>query len=260
MNALGEQLVPEHLPDSSEVLGPKRVNSAWGFGRGLLCGAGLMLVSLLASQQQSFSVHGWGAAAQALGSRLPMDQATAHSADVWSWIALNLGHSFWLFTAVLLLYVVHIAQLHRLLLQNPQNRRVTELDQLTDVWMHLFVGVGVIWTAVGMRSALQAALGDSSATIVDSADAVLRKLVDGGILLALTTTIVGGIGGYLMRLVKTVLLGTRLQELYEQQQRRDVQALLAATQRIESHMAWSADEQLEVRPEVGSTGDAHAPA
>jgi len=144
------------------------------------------------------------------------------------WIALNLGHSFWFFALVLALYLMNLQQLSRLLRTDPHSHRVTELDQLSDVWMHLFVGIGVIWTAVGMRSALQAALGD--------------------ILLALTTTIVGGVGGYLMRLGKTVLLGSRLHALFEQQQRADVQALVAATERIESRM-------LEVQPR----GETYAP-
>ena len=39
-----------------------------------------------------------------------------------------------------------------------------------------------------------------------------------------------------MRLGKTVFLGARLQALFEQQQRSDVQALVAATQRIESRL------------------------
>ena len=39
-------------------------------------------------------------------------------------------------------------------------------------------------------------------------------MVDGGILLALSTTIVGGIGGYLMRAGKSVWLGQELAALY----------------------------------------------
>ena len=214
---------------------PERHSSGWGFVSGLICGTALMVIALVAAEQQAF----------------PYAQAVTQTASVWSWITLNLGHSFWLFSLVLLLYAVNIGQLHRLLIVDPNSRRITQLDQLSDVWMHLFVGIGVIWTAVGMRSALQAALGDSPVAIVDSADAVLRKLVDGGILLALTTTIVGGIGGYLMRLVKTVLLGTRLQELFDRQQRSDVQALLEATQRIEARVLGKSSE-----PRENGSGDA----
>ena len=196
--------------------------SPWGVGSGLIVGA-LLTLSALGIGVPSVEMGVGGEAREAPG--------------ILDWIALNLGHSFWFFALVLALYLMNLQQLSRLLRTDPHSRRVTELDQLSDVWMHLFVGIGVIWTAVGMRSALQAALGDAGgAGVVDSADTVLRKLVDGGILLALTTTIVGGVGGYLMRLGKTVLLGSRLQALFEQQQRADVQALVAATERIESRM------------------------
>ena len=214
-NELSEQ-ISEHETEKTATPSP------WGFGAGLIVGALL-----------TFAAIGVGTPSIEASTAIEVTRGLPE------WIALNLGHSFWLFALVLALYLMNLQQLSRLLSTDPQSRRVTELDQLSDVWMHLFVGIGVIWTAVGMRSALQAALGDSGiadAGVVDSADNVLRKLVDGGILLALTTTIVGGVGGYLMRLGKTVFLGARLQALFEQQQRSDVQALVAATQRIESRL------------------------
>jgi len=199
-----------------------------------------MSAALIAAQSQLINLN-----AVDLTGNLSLAATAEHSAGVWSWITLNLGHSFLLFLSVLLLFGVNIAQMHGLLNFEPESRQVAQLDQLTDVWMHLFVGIGVVWTAVGMRSALQAALGDGVGSAADSAESILRKLVDGGILLALTTTIVGGIGGYLMRLTKTLVVGTRLQELFEQQQRGDVQALLAATKRIESRMLWQPDVKLD---------------
>ena len=36
---------------------------------------------------------------------------------------------------------------------------MVQLDHLTDIWTTLFFGTGVIWTAIGMRSALIFALG-----------------------------------------------------------------------------------------------------
>ena len=98
-----------------------------------------------------------------------------------------------------------------------------------------------------MRSALQAALGDPGQALVDTAGSVLQKLVDGGILLALTTTIVGGVGGYLMRLAKTMLVGASLQDYYDQVSRFDTRELVRSTQRIEARL-----EMLESsRPVVG---------
>jgi hypothetical protein len=123
----------------------------------------------------------------------------------------------------------------------PGFTEVLELDQLLDVWIHLFVGIGVIWTAVGMRSALQAALGDPGEALVDNAGSVLQKLVDGGILLALTTTIVGGVGSYLMRLGKAMAVGARLNAFYEAHNRRDMGELIEVTRRLESTLLENAD-------------------
>ena len=161
----------------------------------------------------------------------------ASAGSAWAeWIALNLGHSVWLFALVLAFYGLNLHRLQERLERSPQSLEVVELDQLSDVWINLFIGIGVIWTAVGMRSALQAALGQPDAGEA-SADTVLRNLVDGGILLALTTTIVGAVGGYLMRLLKTLLVGARLQAVYEAQQSQRLDSLINATERIEQHLA-----------------------
>ena len=70
-----------------------------------------------------------------------------------------------------------------------------------------------------------------------SAGTVLHKLVDGGILLALTTTIVGGVGGYVMRLVKTMVVGARLQTFYSGVSRADLRELVGLGERIEARLA-----------------------
>ena len=99
--------------------------------------------------------------------------------------------------------------------------QIVQLDHLTDIWTTLFFGTGVIWTAIGMRSALIFALGDRNAALQQGAFAMLERMIDGGILLALSTTIFGGIGGYLMRVYKTVTLGTELQQQYDKAARAD---------------------------------------
>lgn len=156
--------------------------------------------------------------------------------DATRWLQQNLGASVWLFGAVLVLYLADLALLRKRLADGTRSqlRDVAGLDQRLDVWGQLFIGIGVVWTAIGMRSALQAALGDGD--LSGSASSVLKNLVDGGILLALTTTIVGGVGGYLMRLAKTVTVGSALQAFYEALDRAGVDALVAATERIESHL------------------------
>jgi len=100
----------------------------------------------------------------------------------------------------------------------------------------LFFGTGVIWTAIGMRSALIFALGDRDIALQQGAFAMLERLVDGGILLALSTTIFGGVGGYIMRVYKTVTLGTRLQQQYDAAARADTSEMRASLLRIEAHL------------------------
>jgi len=85
----------------------------------------------------------------------------------------------------------------------------------------------VIWTAIGMRSALLYALGDPGVAAQAGATAVLQRLVEGGILTALTTTIVGGVGGYMMRVIKSSLLGTRLSRYYEAQEQHHASRVVA---------------------------------
>ena len=193
--------------------------SAWSFGCGAGTGIVLALVALLLMDT------GFELAANDIARVSPGE-----------WLDLNLGYSVWLFAVVLLLYVFNLRRLSQLLEHEPTLKQIVELDQLSDVWIHLFVGIGVIWTAIGMRSALQSALGDPGQALVDTAGSVLQKLVDGGILLALTTTIVGGVGGYLMRLAKTMVVGASLQEYYEQISHSDSRALVRSTKRIEARL------------------------
>jgi hypothetical protein len=178
---------------------------------------------------------GAGLALVALG--LSGGAVAADAAPVSDWLQLNLGHSAWLFALVLTVYAANLLRLSRLLAGGPDLKVVVKLDQLSDVWINLFVGIGVIWTAVGMRSALQAALGDPGGALSGSAGSVLHKLVDGGILLALTTTIVGGVGGYVMRLVKTMVVGARLQTFYSGVSRADLRELVGLGERIEARLA-----------------------
>lgn len=190
---------------------------AWGFGWGAGIGVVLALIALLLVEPPELS-------------------GVSSRATLGSWIVVNLGHSVWLFGVVLTLYLMNLFRLRAILDADPPLSDVVELDQLLDVWINLFVGIGVIWTAVGMRSSLQAALGDPGEALVDSADSVLQKLVDGGILLALTTTIIGGMGGYLMRLGKTLGTGAGLNQFYERHHREDMKALLVTARNIETQL------------------------
>ncbi len=150
----------------------------------------------------------------------------------------NLQESLLLFAAVLLLYVVKFRQLQReLALPAPNLQRVISAENTTDLCANLFFGIGVIWTAIGMRGALVAALSHPVAAAQEGAFSILQRLVDGGILLALSTTIFGGIGGYIMRSCKTLLLGGTLHSFYLTESRRQGENIHASLLRIEAMVA-----------------------
>ncbi|MCZ6829077.1 MAG: hypothetical protein O7F73_05735 [Gammaproteobacteria bacterium] len=165
----------------------------------------------------------------------------------WRLLQTNLRGSVYLFAVVLLAFLVLLQRLRGLLAQpQPELDRVVGHEQLLDLCANLFFGVGVIWTAVGMREALMHGLGDPAGAASAGAFAILQRLVEGGILLALSTTIVGGVGGYLMRVVKSLSLGQQLAALYMQESQRPAEANLAALQRIEGllqHPGSAADSE-----------------
>jgi hypothetical protein len=156
--------------------------------------------------------------------------------DWLHWAYTNLGMSIPVFAALLLAYFVTLGRLRNALDAARPINQVVQLDHLADIWTTLFFGTGVIWTAIGMRSALIFALGDRDAALAEGAFAMLERMIDGGILLALSTTIFGGIGGYLMRVYKTITLGARLQQQYDQAARADTSEMRQSLKRIEEHL------------------------
>jgi hypothetical protein len=155
-----------------------------------------------------------------------------HLAAAISWTWRNLGLSLPVFGGVLALYAASLDRLRNALSRSASPDEVRQADQLSDVWISLFFGVGVIWTAIGMRGALVEALTGAGAGGVE----VLARMVDGGILLALSTTIFGGIGGYLMRVWKAVSLGGALAHYYERESGRDLAALRASVSDIQHRL------------------------
>ena len=152
------------------------------------------------------------------------------------WAYMNLGSSIPVFAVLLLAYFFTFGRLVTLLEDDGPLDQVVQLDHLTDIWTTLFFGTGVIWTAIGMRSALIFALGDPEPTYVQGASAILKRMVEGGILLALSTTIFGGIGGYLMRVYKAVSLGSALQRYYDRAARSDTSSMRSSLERIKEHL------------------------
>ena len=158
---------------------------------------------------------------------------------VLGWTYDNLRLSVIPFFLTFLCFGVSLMHL-RQLLSDPgvSAEKVSQTEHLVDIWINLFFGIGVIWTAIGMRGALLEGLGDlnSQSAARLGAFSILQRLVDGGILLALSTTIFGAFGGYFLRLVKSLTVGTRVKAYYNR----------LAEQQAESvqHVLQSIDDQL----------------
>jgi hypothetical protein len=197
-----------------------------GFLKGLAAGA---LGSLIGS----------GALLYVLSRTQFVSFSNGYTPDVshwFDWAYANLGTSILVFTMLLVAFTLSLAQLRKKLESDAPTNEIVQLDHMTDIWMTLFFGTGVIWTAIGMRSALLFALGDPESTLQQGAFAILQRMVDGGILLALSTTIFGGVGGYLMRVYKSVTLGSLLQQHYDRAARLDTSSMSNTLERIEKHL------------------------
>jgi len=148
--------------------------------------------------------------------------------QVLTWTYDNLRLSVIPFSLVLLLFFWTLTTLRADLKNNTITmEKAGQAEQLTEYWIRIFFGIGVIWTAIGLRNALLSGVGglDAASAARLGAFAILQRLVDGGILLALSTTIVGGIGGYVMHLIKAFVVGKKLQAFYLAADARQAQAV-----------------------------------
>jgi hypothetical protein len=89
-----------------------------------------------------------------------------------------------------------------------------------------------------MRGALLEGLGNLNAHSAAKLGAfsILQRLVDGGILLALSTTIVGAVGGYLLRLVKSLAVGTQVRAYYSRLANQQADAVNAVLKSIDAQL------------------------
>ena len=112
-------------------------------------------------------------------------------------------------------------------------------QQKLSLYSSLFFGIGVLWTALGMRNGLVSSLGELDAMQASSIGAfgILERLVDGGILQALTTTVVGGGGGYLMRMATFTSISQPLNVLYQRVQNEERIELITYIKSFEGMMS-----------------------
>ena len=194
-----------------------------GFAQGLSIGAvGTLLIG-------SALIYGLQSDSRGAAAFPALDEA-------YAWVYANLGLSLPVFALLLVLYANSLRKLRRGLAEDAPIEQVAQSDQLVDTWAGLFFGVGVIWTAIGMRSALVYALGEPEVTLSLGAYAILERMVQGGILLALSTTIFGGIGGYALRVINALTVETELKRYYDRRAHAPGEEMQATLQAIERHL------------------------
>jgi len=177
----------------------------------------------------------------------------------YSIIAGYLGYSVLFFTPVLFGYFLFFAFLKSSLSRLQSDPR--ELDNVRffsngmEMFITLFFGIGVLFTAWGLQNALVSAIGGVTKTEAGELGAwgILQRLVDNGILIALWTTIVGGVGGYLMRFAKHFFLGRELIRFSSQRTEQDKMRFLESLEsirlhleRIEQHMPQNPEPRISI--------------
>ena len=159
---------------------------------------------------------------------------------VLQWTYENLRLSVIPFSLTFVLFSGSLWRLKRYL-KNPRAtvERISQTEHLVDIWINLFFGIGVIWTAIGMRGALLEGLGelDAQSAAKLGAFSILQRLVDGGILLALSTTIFGAVGGYLLRLIKSLAVGTQTRAYYKRLAEKQAECVNGLLQSIDDRLA-----------------------
>ena len=154
---------------------------------------------------------------------------------VTNWLALNLGYSAPLF-CVALLFVIHsmACLLEELGKDKCCSSRTFHLEHRVDIGISLLFGIGVLFTAIGIRDALTTAIaGEAAAT---NGGEALALLVNGGILSAMTTTVVGGALGYSLRVIKVLATGEKLEKVHARMMGEGLQKQEALLQGISNQL------------------------
>lgn len=140
---------------------------------------------------------------------------------ITAWLSVNLGLSAPLFAALTIMGWSYLESLKQALNADMKaEAQITHLEQRIDLVVALLFGVGVLYTAVGLRGALVQAIDGPTE---QSASGMLTALVNGGILSAMTSTVVGGVLGYGLRMLKLFRVGHALDLYYSEQALKSVE-------------------------------------
>lgn len=151
----------------------------------------------------------------------------------------HLGSSIYFFTGDFVILTIFCLQLAKALRESPViYSEVRFWDAAANICIMLFFGIGVIYTAIGMQRAFQIALGSITPDLAAKQGpwGILQALVEGGLLMALLTTIVGGALGYSLRLIKFLLFGKKLVYLKDEQDIRYSRLIAAKLDNIDNKL------------------------
>jgi len=128
----------------------------------------------------------------------------------------NLGFSINWFLAALVYYFFSFFKL-KMNLRNyethPQNEKlILFYNSSVEMCITLCFATGVIYTSIGIISAVTSSLGNltQEQALREGSFGILSKFINNGLLTALLSTVVYGIAGYILRIVKQIFLGKSL--------------------------------------------------
>jgi hypothetical protein len=179
-------------------------------------------------------------------------------ATVFQWLMTYLGSAIFFFVPVLTGYVICFVRLKQSLSTYrsdlAQAEKIRFYSGAMEILTTLFFAIGVIFTAWGLQNALVSALEGLGRTEASRLGAwgILKRLVDNGILIALWTTIVGGTGGYLMRVGKYFFLAKDLNRYVEWREGRSESILADGLESLRRHVE-GIEQSIRAREETAGT-------
>lgn len=151
------------------------------------------------------------------------------------WSSLGTSAIFFLLDAIFFIFVL-LAQ--KKALEKKDVLNISYYGSMVALSISIFFGIGVIYTAIGMQNALMGSLGglnEQSAASVGAWE-ILSKLINGGIITALMTTIVGGVGGYVMRIIKQLYITKALDAFLYESEKKEKELLYEKLDTISSKL------------------------
>lgn len=170
-----------------------------------------------------------------------------HLAFLFNWAKKNLGYSLPVFSIWLAAYIFFLNRLVTNLKLGLQSAADADYDlphviasqrKLVTMFAGLFLMTGVLFTAVGMYNSLTGALGSLDAETAAKLGAfnILRRLVDEGIMLALSSTIVGLGGMAIMQVYTEIRTGKLNRQFNALQQKRSEDRALGIFKEIRDNL------------------------